>query len=186
MSFAIETDNLLGTLWDNLRPDRPSRFDHPYRPQDGEVGLLVTLDLTMSHYAGENEYHRSALVYTVFTANTSVFVHASRDFKRWQDLIPEDWANMSNHDSCWRTDGLRNLHLLQGTFAKEMNEEIVGHGNSPLAPREFGQFCSLGGLAQKPWRYVDVAHERIPDNPGKRFGSYYRRRILSIQDRVEA
>ena len=57
-------------------------------------------------------------------------------------------------------------------------EEIVGHGYSPLTPIEFNQFCSLGGLAGKPWCYVDVAHERIPEDN-------YKRRILSIQNRAE-
>ena len=177
MSFSIETDRLLYTLWDNLRPDRPTYR----RDEASEVGLLVTLDLRLSHYGSggaedEIEYHRSALVHTLFTANTSVFVHTSRDHKRWQDLIPEDWANTSNHDSCWRSDGLRGLHLLHCTLSDEMNEEITGNGYSALAPREFSQFCSLGTLAGKPWQYVDVAHERIPEE-------YHKRRIVSIRSR---
>jgi hypothetical protein len=175
MSFAVETDRLLYTLWDTLRPERPSIFDHPYSPKDGEPGLLVTLDLRLSHYAnGGDEYHRSALVHTVFTANTSVFVHTSRDFQRWQEVIPEGWANTSNHDSCWCSDGLRGMDLLHGVLCKEMNEEITGHGYSALAPREFSQFCSLGTIAGKPWQYVEVCHERIPEE-------YHKRRILSIR-----
>jgi hypothetical protein len=171
--FAIETDNLLSTLWDSLRPQRPDRFGDS---QHGEVGLLVTLDLRLSHYAnGGDEYHRNALVHTVFTANTSVFYHTSRDFERWEEVIPEGWANTSNHDSCWRTDGLRGLHLLHGTLCAEMNEEITGHGYSALAPREFNQFCSLGALVGKPWCYVQVAHERIPEENHKR-------RVLSIRN----
>lgn len=172
MSFAIETDSVLSTLWDNLRPERSM-----YREAgESEVGLLVTLDLRMSHYTNEgNEYHRSALVHTVFTADTSVFVHTSRDFQRWQEVIPEGWANTSNHDSCWRTDGLRGLHLLQGTLCDEMNKEITRNGYSALASSEFNQFCSLGTIAGKPWQYVDVCHERIPEE-------YHKRRILSISE----
>jgi hypothetical protein len=175
MSFGIDADNLLGTLWDTLRPDRPSYFGERSRPQDGEVGLVVTLDLRMFHFGlnGE-EYRRSALVHTVFTANTSVFYTTSFDFARWDQIIPESWANTSNHDSCWRTDGLRGLHLLDNTMAKEMNAEIAEHGGSALAPREFSQFCTLGALSGKPWEYVTVCHERIP-------GDSYKRRLLSLR-----
>jgi hypothetical protein len=178
MSFAIETDRLLASLWDMMRPNWPEearRFGQHVDGHPVELGLVVTLDLRMSHYAlGGDEYHRSALVHTVFTANTSVFVHASREFKQWREVIPEGWANTSNHDSCWRTDGLRNLHLLQGTFVKEMNEEITADRYSPLAPNEFNQFCSLGTIAGKPWCHVVVEHERIPEENHKR-------RILSIR-----
>lgn len=175
MSFGIELDSLLGTLWDNLRPDRQSFLGERSRPQDGEIGLVVTVDLRMFNYASNGEeYRRSALVHTVFTANTSVFVHTSLDHKRWQEIIPESWANTSNHDSCWRSDGLRGLHLLNNTFAKEMNEEIVADGGSSLAPRDFSQFCTLGTIAGKPWQYVEVCHERIPEENHKR-------RILSIR-----
>ena len=178
MSFGIDADNLLTTLWDNLRPERPSYFGERARPQDGEVGLLVTLDLRMYKFclSGE-EYRRSALVHTVFTANTSVFYHTSREHKRWQEVIPESWANTSNHDSCWRTDGLRGLHLLETTFGKEMNEEIKADRGSPLAPKEFSQFCTLGTLAGKPWQYVEVCHERIPEENHKR-------RILTLKSTV--
>jgi hypothetical protein len=174
--FAIDTESVLYTLWDTLRPDRPSRFEEHYDPREvGETGLVVTLDLRLSHYAlGGDEYHRSALVHTVFTANTSVFVHTSRDFQRWSEVIPEGWANTSNHDSCWRSDGLRGLHSLHGVLCAEMNEEITGHGYSSLAPREFNQFCSLGTIVGKPWEYVTVCHERIPEENHKR-------RVLSLR-----
>ena len=170
MSFDIQTGNLLGTLWDSLRPERSVYCE----AGESEVGLLVTLDLRLSHYTNEgDEYHGSALVHTLFTANTSVFVHTSRSRRRWQEVIPEGWANTSNHDSCWRTDGLRHLHLLHGTLCDEMNKKITGHGFSALSPRDFSQFCTLGTLAGKPWCYVDVCHERSP-------GEHHKRRILSI------
>jgi hypothetical protein len=92
MSFNIEADRILYTLWDTLRPPALTYergrsaglgLGHPR-----ELGLLVTLDVRMSHYAlSGDEYHRAAAVYTVFTSNTSVFTYTTtlgRDSVRWR------------------------------------------------------------------------------------------------------
>lgn len=185
MGFAIDADRLVATLWEQFRPEWPSEagterlVEAHMRRQDGrplDHGLVVTLDLRMSHFSlGGDEYHRSALVHTVLCGNTSVFTCTTRGFRKWNEIPFEEWENTSNHDSCWRTDGLRHFHLLHCKFADEMNEEIRSHGSNGLAPREFNTFVSLGTIAGRPWTHVRVDHERTP-------GENYKRRLLSIVD----
>lgn len=171
--FSIEADRILTTLWDTLRPDKPDY------ERDGLItvssGIVVTLDLRLSHFAtGGDDYRRSALVHTVFTGNTSVFQAVCRDFTKWHKIDPSDWFNYSNHDSCWRTDGMRGLTSLYFAMTEELNEEILADGYSPQRPIDFHQFCSLGTLAGKPWESVTVRHERVP-------GDSYRRRIVALE-----
>jgi hypothetical protein len=151
---------------------------HPREP-----GLLVTLDVRMSHYAlSGDEYHRAAVVYTVFTSNTSVFTYTTtlgRDSVRWEDVKPEDWINTSNHDSCWRSDGLQHLSELYFAFATEINVELANDKLGTKAPQAFNQFVSLGVLGREPWCSVIVEHEREPTTPHS--SSSYRRRIISIE-----
>lgn len=168
--FHIEADNLLATLWENLRP-RPRGFAGPREP---ELGLMVTLDVRLfSFTSGGEEYRRSALVHTLFTANTSVFVAVSRNYERWFEIDPADFLNTSNHDSCWRTDGMSALRNVYYAMAEEINSERKKDGHSALAPRELNQFCTLGALTQKPWEFVDVTHELLPGAS--------RRRLISIR-----
>lgn len=162
--FSIEVDRILYTLWDTLRPADVSWADtrETSRPDGGfdktRPGLLVSLDLRLSHYAlSQEEYHRSAMAYVVLTGNTSVFVATTTDHTRWNELPGNAWANTSNHDSCWRSDGFRFLSTMYFNMCEEMNLEIRAHGSSPLAPNEFHQFCSLGSIAGKPWEQVLVA-----------------------------
>ena len=120
--FEINAGNILCTLWDSLRPD----ISGPFTPMPGErvqtangqyhpiePGLVTTLDLRLSHFSlTGDEFHANALVHTLFTGNTSVFVAISRSFEKWDQIPVEQFHNMSNHDSCWRTDGMRELSSL--------------------------------------------------------------------------
>jgi hypothetical protein len=180
--FEINADNILYTLWDTLRPDISSGFMPGERVQTAsglyhpiEPGLMTTLDLRLSHYAKTgDEFHASALVHTLFTGNTSVFVAISRSFQKWDHIPVEQYKNTSNHDSCWRSDGLRELSTLFFALTDEMNEQIKSAKINGLKPCEFNQFCTLGSLGSKPWEFVTVEHERIPEE-------YHKRRVLSVQ-----
>lgn len=176
MSFEFNADEILTTLWDTLRPERPA-FGYERHPEGGitETGLMVTLDLRVFHIShGCDEYRRSALVHTLFTANTAVFQAHSSGYDRWNQVALGDFHNYSNHDSCWRTDGMRGFQHLYMEMTAAMNEEIVEHGFSALAPREFSQFCTLGSLGSKPWEFVTVSHRKIPTE-------YHRRELLSLE-----
>jgi hypothetical protein len=177
MSFSIEVENLISTLWDTLRPAERSTYRLERHPDGGvtEKGLVITLDLRMSHISGGcDEYHRTELFSFVLTGNTAVFMASSDDFTPWDRIPVGMFHNFSNHDSCWRTDGMSGLQQSYHFMCDSMNKEIVEHGFSPLAPREFHQFCTLGSLGRKPWEFVSVTHRKIPTED-------HRREILAIE-----
>ena len=92
MSFEIQADEILTTLWDTLRPERPA-FGYERHSEGGitETGLMVTLDLRVFHISlGCDEYRRSALVHTLFTANTAVFQASSSSYDRWNQVALGD------------------------------------------------------------------------------------------------
>jgi hypothetical protein len=181
--FELNADNILCTLWDTLRPDISGYTSMPgerVRTANGlyhpiEPGLMTTLDLRLSHFSlTGDEFHANVLVHTLFTSNTSVFVTSSRNFQKWDQIPVEQWLNTSNHDSCWRSDGMSELSRLFFALTDEMNEQIKAIKMNPLKPCEFNQYCTLGALGSKPWEFVTVEHERIPEE-------YHKRRMLSVQ-----
>jgi hypothetical protein len=101
-------------------------------------------------------------------------VAISRSFEKWDQIPVEQYYNTSNHDSCWRTDGMRELSTLFFALTDEMNKQIEDIRMNPLKPREFHQYCTLGSLGSKPWEFVTVEHERIPEE-------HHKRRVLSVQ-----
>ena len=162
--FNVLGEHLICTLWETLRPAQPFGIAEAGFPR----GLVVTLDLSSSYYTDDHEFHRRGLLHTVFTANTSVFTAVSEDFKGWDQISLDAWNNTSNHDSCWRSDGMRTLSELYFRWAKEINEEMVARGYPDLAPREFDGFCTLGSLGNSPWEFVRVGKEQVKptdDNP---------------------
>ncbi len=180
--FQVEVDHLICTLWDTLRPRSPVR-EYPDYKSSGcdtvtEPGLMTTLDLRLSLYLNSKMYDASAIVHTLFTSNTSVFVAVTRDFERWDDIEIENFLNTSNHDSCWRSDGMRNLRKLFFKMTTELNDELVADGLSRHKTNAFQQFSTLGALgSSKPWELVKVTHSRGEDyGPG-------RRKLVSIAKR---
>ena len=130
------------------------------------------MDLRLFKYTSADEFQRSAKAVIIFCGNTSVFVHTDRHYEPADLLNPSDFLNTSNHDSCWRTDGMRFMFDMSMVMVDEMNEERVRAGFSKLAPREFDQFCALG---HTPWRFVTVTHAKLrPDEP-------YKRRLLKVE-----
>lgn len=133
-------------------------------PRDHEKGLVVSADIGMNDRGNE----KRGTIHFVFVGNTSVWFAYCESLSRWDDIPIERWENTSNHDSCWRTDGVNQpLAKLYFDWARELNPH--------KAPRNIEQFCTLGVLLSSPWEKVKVKHERLGDN------SQYWRKIISIE-----
>jgi hypothetical protein len=127
---------------------------------DRSKGLVVSTDISM----GDS---KRASVHFVFAGNTSVWFAVSKSLQRWDDIPIEEWENTSNHDSCWRNDGVRSpLVHLYFDWAREINPD--------KAPKDIRQFCVLGILSSSPWERVRVEYRKRP-------GADYRFDIISIQ-----
>jgi len=183
--FQVEADHLICTLWDTLRPRSPVREYPDYKSSGcdrvSEPGLITTLDLRLSVYLDSKTYDASALVHTLFTSNTSVFVAVTQDFQRWSDVKIEDFHNTSNHDSCWRSDGMSDLRKLYYSMRADVLKELMADGHSISEHTAFHQFSTLGALGSKPWEFVKVTHSVASRLQRSGIHHPYRRELHSIE-----
>jgi hypothetical protein len=94
-------------------------------------------------------------VHIIITRSHNVFVAVSREYKLEKVDITE-WGNTSNHDSCWRSDGLQ---LIQQTIFdaydycfSHMPEE---HKPAPVAMSLHPRLCN-GFLEDAVFQFVKV------------------------------
>lgn len=100
-------------------------------------GVMVKLDCRMEDYCSDKEYcRRSADVYFIMCGNTNVFMYVATRHLWPKELPLADFKNTSNHDSCWRSDGIGSeLTRLYFQWAKEINPN--------KAPKDIGQHCII-------------------------------------------
>lgn len=100
-------------------------------------GVGFCLDVRADYY-GENgdAGHAYRRVFILACGNVSTFVAIDEDDERWYGLteVPLDkWKNTSNHDSCWRSDGIDSpLSALYFKLAEEVNAQL----SEPVAPKD--------------------------------------------------
>ena len=105
-------------------------------------GLLFTLDIRADKWNDEEQeyeyYMRRFLV--LFCGNVSVFVKEIDPKTMYFEHIGisgdySDWKNTSNHDSCWRSDG---LNFIDNTYF-EMCEELFPE-KAPIDCNVYAEF----------------------------------------------
>lgn len=131
-------------------------------------GIMVSLDCRLSNY--ETNDRRNVLVHFVLCGNTNVFAYCAD--KRFNYLPFEEFENTSNHDSCWRTDGVDSY--LTGLYFKWADEIRQGR-----APRELHSGCDIGLGCH---RLVDVTYG-CDEARNKEYGSDYWNKLLDVTER---
>lgn len=137
----ISADLTIATLVECLLPRFGScnvggKFDY-HRADEPSKAVLVKVRVSVSDYEADKRATRFVHILFSRPSNiTRVWSHYGREFDR-----PElhQWHNTSNHDSCWRTDGMR--HLSDAYF------DACDTVNPDVAPRDLS--CSA---------YVDAVH----------------------------
>lgn len=140
------------------------RKDCTWNP-DGSVtepGVLFHLEMRVStDYIPDNEERGNAFanVWMILSGNTSVFFCTDWDgdkkLRGIVDLKFEDFENTSNHDSCWRTDGVNSpLDDLYFKMCDRINAWRKIQVYKELAPIEMQANASFGIGTYSPW--VDV------------------------------
>lgn len=144
--FNIDVAEVVCYLRTSLLPRSEKYFypievaDQPYN-QRTKYGLHVSVDLRMSDYGFaedgntrvRDEVHRGATAHFLFCGNTTVFFALSGSSSI---PGPAEFKNTSNHDSCWRTDGVHNP--LTALFFKWC-EEVSPHRR----PCDVDQHCGF-------------------------------------------
>lgn len=153
-----------------------------------DVALYMTLEVCADNhgYEADGNTHRPEWVrhfykelHFIITSRYNVFLAVSdKRFSRATDIKLEEWVNTSNHDSCWRTDGVEG-HITKMMFDawdhcfSHMPEEHQKKGS-----RSDGVRIRLMDTAGQVVRFVRVKHE--PKDPK----DSYRRVLTEIKHLV--
>ena len=128
------------------------------RGQANPKALYLCFDVGLRVYSPMEVSRRSlvhVLLYCPYGGSVHTFV-AEKDFGPYGPVSKLDWENTSNHDSCWRTDGLNTpFDKIYFRMADEINEELENAGHLAQAPVRMthrGYFNMVG----ESWRLVDV------------------------------
>ena len=153
--FNSDTDHTITRLVDQVLTNE-RRFNTKLE-DDGSItagGMLIEVELNVSDpsiedYDERMEAGARRFYYVVFCNNVSVFV-ARREvddgIQHYEDIESSDWENTSNHDSCWRSDGMRWLSKAYFDMCDEVNAEA--------APITLDASATIGFMSL--WRDVEV------------------------------
>ncbi|MFA7628591.1 MAG: hypothetical protein WCY37_04290 [Candidatus Dojkabacteria bacterium] len=149
--LKIDAREIICTLRDRLCPPGGQDADGYY---DGIIFNLRVDSIRTSH------------LFIAICGNSNVFVAHTYKW-RWQDIPISGWRNTSNHDSCWRTDGLRLISEVYFDAARVMNPNV--------APRDLDIDCSFA--IHSPWDLVKIKHQSCDPE------FHYRRELVDIKGR---
>lgn len=132
--IGLTAENMIAEIKEIVLPRDSYKFGDTRRK-----GILFGLRYSIrSHEESDDElftFGAEQEVAVLIVAPHSVFFMEVED--RIFDLtkIPLDkWENTSNHDSCWRSDGLRKLTETYFRLCNKVNEDRVAAGFEEVAP----------------------------------------------------
>jgi hypothetical protein len=159
----------------------PSPVVHTDGANDSKYGMAFMLDLYCENHGYEkdgNTHHPEwkrnyrKNIHVIILRPRMVFI-AVTDETHLELVPPSEFNNTSNHDSCWRTDGLRLL--------REESWRAYNHCYDHM-PEEHKPLIGLSTLdmdiAQvfgKPMRFVRVEHKPLNDDS-------YHRELTEIKE----
>ncbi len=136
-------------------------------------GILIELNCNVSDYSDDMNINIWRRMWFLFTGNTSVFVAdvSAKERCSWRNIPLDDWKNTSNHDSCWRSDGMHPLSEKYFSMCDEVNAIRVSQGLKKLAPIKMSGFNTLGTSL-----FTNVRVTTTSD------GDSYFRKVVSIEE----
>lgn len=144
-----------------------------------ELGIHFAVELRADNHGYEkdgNTHHESweRRIYNVFHViilqNRRVYTCLSKHISL-HEIKAEEFKNKSNHDSCYRSDGLHELFKIVGT----MFDEAYSHVPKAHQPKHYmaGVNGNLTPMLRKAFRYVRVKRKPLPHKEGERWDNYF-------------
>lgn len=140
--MKIEIEQMMTSVVESMFP----------KLSDEKLGMLITVDCSYSKYSSneKNDIDIRFPLYYLFqrpSNYTKVFFLETDDNFRSPpgpyDIIKEKelhWVLRSDHDSCWRSDGVRDLFRIE-------NEVMDKHfGGYPITHEKVSIYNSIGGI----------------------------------------
>jgi len=166
----VSAESSIATVVEAMLPRGGSAPDNePWRA--GEVptkALYIKLKLSLSHYDDDgDEDHESAFIHLIFcrpTNYTKVFACVNNE---WAMPGPDQWTMKSDHDSGWRSDGMRDISK---TYLRCLHElrKTIGRDKGKL---NISEFNTIDGI-----EWVQITWKDDPNDSRHR----YRKLLTSI------
>lgn len=158
-------------------------------PFENNQGAVFTVQLDHEHFGYEddgNTHHPEwegrciKFAHIIITAGKNVFYACEKDkdersIMNWEQIPVDKWINTSNHSSCWRSDGFR--ELVKDDFKayeeahKNVPEDIKPcYDNSHKYNR-----LAIGLGIHKLVNFVEVEHDAVDHS------NSYHRKVVSLK-----
>jgi len=157
MGFKMEISLLVSSIKRCFENMMPPRIYHEQGRKIQAPGILFSFDLQVndSQKAASIEVHR--LVHLLF-----VYPHATFMTEIEYGFNPSDFKMTSNHDSCYKSDGIWSpLSKIYFNMCESINELRKERHKKEIAPIQMGSHASI-------WDMKTVMVDLIPDpdHPG--------------------
>lgn len=166
MFVPIEAESIIAGLTDQLLDRRAmwapgkSRYDadalHRIRDVIVQPGLLFDLRIRVEH---PKRVVSSAQLMIALCGNTKVWIAKGTGEERWRHLNDIDahvWENTSSHDSCWKTDGLRDIVQTYFDLCEELNLAC----GTDMAPADMSVSAHFSSFGRPIFRNVDITYRK--------------------------
>jgi len=143
------------------------------------VGLMFHITASVAKYSNDKDtVETSRNIFFLLCGNTNVWIAEQdphKEERRWGGInsIPLDaWKNTSNHDSCWRSDGVESpLSQIYFDMCDEVNRQLPEEDR--VAPKDLSMFNTFGfGDIVK---HVTIVHAAVEPT------DTYRRKIVEVE-----
>jgi len=164
--FEIKICDIVAELATHLGATKqvPSYDGYRYRARGLEFKFDVGLSLFV---AGKRVERRTYVAYAI--SGTRVWFKCGKSGRQKDE--PNAWINTSNHESCWRTDGLSSpLNELYFRFAEQINAE-AGSDVAAAQMLMHSRFLYLS----RPWTDVNMIWAKDITDPNR-----YLNTLLSV------
>jgi hypothetical protein len=182
--FGIRASTVIESLADQLIPRnedwmaesmRKFTQEQVFKGYSYQSGVVVPLACTLSAPRGVSDIGDISVtkqMFVVVCGRRHVWVaQPEKRYLSFKSVPMESWKNTSNHDSCWRTDGIDTpITAMYFTAAEEVNKRLP----KEIAPGKMKSDCHFG--LSGDWGIVKVTHCRDENDDAR-----YRRKLLSIE-----
>ena len=183
-------DKLRGLLHHGLVEHTPAgQLLHRYD------ALVVSISTSFSHYGFEpdgNTLHEYGERYVqnychfLLCGNVHVWAYVG-PCSEPMDVPLDEWQNTSNHNSCWRSDGMRPLSKLYFDSCDEVQEHLPERLQQ--APNDVHHYCTAGRfMGESVFGFVEITFRQSDqDNYGYKLTSVARSsKALTLQGQEQA
>lgn len=116
---------------------------------DPEKGLMIRLEFSIISHNEDDVFYSTRILELIFQRPSNY----TRVFSRVLDVkknVLKDWRNTSNHDSCWRSEGLKDVFECYMDVRSDMEKQNPSFNFkedevSITSPR-FGEYIVFGNV----------------------------------------